>query len=747
MKKRLTKVLALGLTAVMIIGTPLSAVAAEITPTDVSVTSEATEDAQAVTDETAEKTTACENSDNTEQTDDAADVAEVQEAQPEENTAAAKNEADPDADSEENFADVQNEAQPEIAAQTADDGIAVMALSNGYNPMDLNGLVQLNDGNWYYMENGEVSDNADGTVKPAGGSWWYVRNYKIDFSYNGFGTNGDQKWYVESGQVQFGYTGIASGYNKYGTKETYYVTNGRVDKDFTGICYGTIDGVDGWYNFREGCLGYGWDVVEYNGAWWYVGDNSRIDFSYTGIGYNEAGSWYIRNGQVDFSYTGMIEGWHTDDFRCPYQYYFVNGKLNEGLNGVFYTTVNGVLGWYGYSQGALATAWEFGDGEDYGTVLSNDSGWWYIDPRTGMVDFSYTGLARNEFPGDDWYHYWYVENGQINFNYNGFVTYTSRYNEPAVCYITGGQADANVNGVYQLNVNGKTDWYGFWRGMTDYNEVQMNPNDGSWWYVGNDGVIDFSYTGIAYRHDQEGYSLDSWYVKNGRVDFSYNGWYKYVSDSYSSSYTYYYVENGRVRSDISGLIQTTIDGKNAWWNIEDGKIYTTEYEYAYQNHKLVYYNGDWWAVSNSQVDFGYTGFVYYDDVCWYVENGRVNFTKTGFVDFDGYGAYEYIQNGQHDSDFNGLVYAELGGKTSWWQVQHGRCYHYDGTWYYEPGNYAANASGLWAIINGEAAFNVNGVYTVSRGYDMDMGVPSTTINYTYEVVNGLVTDMQVVVQQ
>ena len=364
-----------------------------------------------------------------------------------------------------------------------------------------------------------------------------------------------------------------------------------------------------------------------------------------------------------------------------------------------------------------------------------------------MVDFSYTGLARNEFPGDDWYHYWYVENGQINFNYNGFVTYTSRYNEPAVCYITGGQADANVNGVYQLTVNGKTDWYGFWRGMTAYNEVQMNPNDGSWWYVGNDGVIDFSYTGIAYRHDQEGYSLDSWYVKNGRVDFSYNGWYKYVSDSYSSSYTYYYVENGRVRSDISGLIQTTIDGKNAWWNIEDGKIYTTEYEYAYQNHKLVYYNGDWWAVSNSQVDFGYTGFVYYDDVCWYVENGRVNFTKTGFVDFDGYGAYEYIQNGQHDSDFNGLVYAELGGKTSWWQVQHGRCYHYDGTWYYEPGNYAANASGLWAIINGEAAFNVNGVYTVSRGYDMDMGVPSTTINYTYEVVNGLVTDMQVVVQQ
>ena len=507
MKKRLTKVLALGLTAAMIAGAPLSAMAAEADQQGVAVTSEAADEAQAVTDENAEEATADES------TDDAADTTETQEAQPEENTGDAETEA---ADSEDASADAQDEAQPEIAAQDANDGVAVTSLSNGYNPMDLNGLVQLNDGNWYYMENGEVSDNANGTVKPAGGSWWYVRSYKIDFSYNGFGTNGDEKWYVENGQVQFGYTGIASGYNEYGSEETYYVTNGRVDTSFTGICYGIVDGVDGWYNFREGRLAYGWDVVEYNGAWWYVGDNCRIDFSYTGIGYNEAGSWYIRNGQVDFSYNGMIEGWHTDDYRWPYQYYFVNGKLNEGLTGVFYTTVNGVAGWYGFSEGALATSWETGNGTRYGTVLSNGSGWWYVDPNNGQVDFSFTGLARNEFPGDDWYHYWYVENGQVNFNYNGFYTYTNKYNEAYVCYITGGQTDVNVNGVYLLTVNGKTDWYGLWRGMYTTNEVLMNPNDGSWWYVGDEGVIDFSYAGIGYRYDQEGDTLDSWYVKMAR---------------------------------------------------------------------------------------------------------------------------------------------------------------------------------------------------------------------------------------
>ena len=534
-------------------------------------------------------------------------------------------------------------------------------LSAKNDRLTLDGLVQLNDGNWYYMQNCRVSGAANKTVKPACGSWWYVGGCRVDFSYTGFGRNGADNWYVQNGQVQFGYTGIVTAKDE--TNRTYvcYVTNGRLDTDYTGLAYGTVDGVEGWYNFHdgynfhEGYLNKGKELVEYNGAWWYVSDERKVDFSYTGIAYNEAGGWYVRNGQVDFSYNGILEYEVIDGpFVIPYQYHFVNGKLDEGLTGLYYTTVNGKTNWYGFQNGAIATFEEYED--SYGTLFLNESGWWYVDPIHGTVDFSYTGLGKTVFPGDDRYHYWYVKNGRIDFNYNGFLELYG-----GVYYVKNGQVDETVNGVYQYTVNGKTAWHGLWRGKKAYNEVLMNPNDGSWWYVGNDGVIDFSYTGIAYRHDQEGYSLDSWYVKNGRVDFSYNGWYKYVSDSYSSSYTYYYVENGRVRSDISGLIQTTIDGKNAWWNIEDGKIYTTEYEYAYQNHKLVYYNGDWWAVSNSQVDFGYTGFVYYDDVCWYVENGRVNFTKTGFVDFDGYGAYEYIQNGQHDSDFNGLVYAISNG--------------------------------------------------------------------------------------
>ena len=747
MKKRLTKVLALGLTAAMIAGAPLSAMAAEADQQGVAVTSEAAADeAQAVTDENSEKTTADEG---TEQEDDAADsvesqktqeAQEAQETQPEENTGDAQTEA---ADSEDASADVQNEAQPEIAAQNANDGIAVTSLSNGYNPMDLNGLVQLNDGNWYFMENGEVSAKADGTVKPACGSWWYVKDYKVDFSYTGFGTNGDDKWYVQNGQVQFGYTGMVSGQNEYGYTSTYYVVNGRVDTNYTGLCYGTVDGVDGWYNFNDGYLEYGSELVEYNGVWWYVGDERRVDFSYSGIAYNEAGAWYVRNGQVDFSYTGMIEGWYEyDEFKVPYQYHFVNGKLNEGLTGVYYTTVNGIPGWYGFDRGALATYMEYGGGDFYGTVLPNASGWWYIDPDTGMVDFSFSGVARNEIPGDEWYHYWCVENGQVNFNYSGFLTYTNNYDDPYVCYVTNGQVDANVNGVYQITVNGKTDWYGLWRGKQTTGEVLMNPNDGSWWYVGDGGKIDFSYTGIAGKYDWVSDSSNRWYIRNGQVDFSYSGWTE-VSENYSNYKNYYLIENGRLREEVSGLMQTTVGGVNAWWNVEHGTIFWTN---GGGYPTLVFYNGDWWYVMNGQVNFSYTGYVNYNSTNWYVENGRVNFNKTGFIDLYGYGSYDYIQNGQHDYNYNGLVYAELNGKTTWWVVKSGSCYYYDGAGYYWPDDYVANENGLWACINNEVRFDLNGEFVRDVSYYVSSSGTFVDMRYTYQVVNGLVTAMQAVVQ-
>lgn len=658
MKKRMTKVLALGMMAAMLISAPLSAMAAEAAPADTAATAE---------------------------------------------------------------------AQPEIAMQAAEGEAAVTALTNGVDPMTLDGLVQLNDGNWYYMEDGRLSSNANKTVKPACGSWWYVSGWKIDFSFTGFGKNGDDLWYVKDGQVQFGYTGVARGTDQYGNTSTYYVTNGRVDKSFRGLAYGIYNGEEGWINFCDGKPKYSYEnLVEYNGAWWKM-SGYMIDLDYTGAASNESGTWYVRNGQVDFGYTGVIEG---KSGSRSYQYYFINGKANENLTGVFYTTVNGAEGWYGFYKGELATSDDYYEAP--GRVLSNASGWWYINPKTGLVDFNYNGLGITE--DDDWYHYWYVENGQINFNFNGLYNYHTRYYGDILCYITNGQVDPNVNGVYQLTVNGKTNWYGFVRGMQTEDEVLMNPYDGSWWYTGDDGLVDFSYTGIAERYDQNGDKFDSWYVRNGQVDFSSNGWVKINNH-------YVYVRNGMLQSDLNGLVQATIDGKDGWWEVDHGTLFdNTNYYYT-----LCYYGGSWWAVYNSQVDFSYTGFVEHDGTRWYVENGRVNFDKTGFVNTEEADTYAYVQNGQYNKTFHGAIYAELNGKNSWWQVKNGNCVHSaNAAWNGKPDSFAANENGLWAIVNGEVAFDVTGEYSYGTYYSVS-GEDSIYVSYIYQVENGLVTSMQATV--
>ena len=577
------------------------------------------------------------------------------------------------------------------------------------------------------MEDGRLSSNASKTVKPACGSWWYVSGWKIDFSFTGFGKNGDDLWYVKDGQVQFGYTGVATGSNQYGNTSTYYVTNGRVDKSFCGLAYGIYNGEEGWINFCDGKPKYSYEsLMEYNGAWWKM-SGYMIDFDYTGAASNESGTWYVRNGQVDFGYTGVIEG---KKGSRSYQYYFINGKANENLTGVFYTKVNGAEGWYGFYKGELATSDDYYEAP--GRVLSNASGWWYINPKNGLVDFNYNGLGITE--DDDWYHYWYVENGQINFNFNGLYNYHTRYYGDILCCITNGQVDPNVNGVYQLTVNGQTNWYGFFQGMQTEDEVLMNPYDGSWWYTGDDGLVDFSYTGIAERYDQNGDKFDSWYVRNGQVDFSSNGWVKINNH-------YVYVRNGMLQSDLNGLVQATIDGKDGWWEVDHGTLFdNTNYYYT-----LCYYGGSWWAVYNSQVDFSYTGFVEHDGTRWYVENGRVNFDKTGFVNTEEADTYAYVQNGQYNKTFHGAIYGELNGKNSWWQVKNGNCVHSaNAAWNGKPDSFAANENGLWAIVNGEVAFDVTGEYSYGTYYSVS-GEDSIYVSYIYQVENGLVTSMQATV--
>ena len=88
-------------------------------------------------------------------------------------------------------------------------------------------------------------------------------------------------------------------------------------------------------------------------------------------------------------FTGRAEGDQSvaDGMEVPFQTYFVNGMQQMDLTGVYYTEVKGNYGWYGFYKGQLASRdWYYGP--TIGYVLSNASGWWYINPETGLVDFN-----------------------------------------------------------------------------------------------------------------------------------------------------------------------------------------------------------------------------------------------------------------------------------------------------------------------------------------------------------------------
>ena len=112
-------------------------------------------------------------------------------------------------------------------------------------------------------------------------------------------------------------------------------------------------------------------------GWWVV-RGGYVNFVYNGIASNENGDWYCENSKVRFDVTGVVkseaketEGW----------YYVKNGRVQKGEV----------------------------------TVQKNNNGWWYIG-KDGKVDFTYYGLASNE------YGTWVIEKGKVNFAYNDKYT-------------------------------------------------------------------------------------------------------------------------------------------------------------------------------------------------------------------------------------------------------------------------------------------------------------------------------------
>ena len=137
----------------------------------------------------------------------------------------------------------ETEVDAGIASQDFDDA-SQNPVVNGVDPMSLDGVIQLDDGNWYYFNHGKWQ-YVNG-LYPNSAGWWYVEDGQVDFSHEGLETYGGSDWYVKNGQIQFDYNGpLAMASTDDWSEETsqtlYYISNGRVDTGFTGLAQATLN--------------------------------------------------------------------------------------------------------------------------------------------------------------------------------------------------------------------------------------------------------------------------------------------------------------------------------------------------------------------------------------------------------------------------------------------------------------------------------------------------------------------------
>ena len=158
-----------------------------------------------------------------------------------------------------------------------------------------------------------------------------------------------------------------------------------------------------------------------------------------------------------------------------------NAKVVQLDDGNWYRVVNGAVDY------------------SYTGVASNEYGWFYI--RNGALDWGYTGLANNE------YGWFYVKNGALDWGYTGVAN-----NEYGWFYVKNGALDWGYTGVAYSEYG----WFYVKNGVLDWSYTGVANNEYGWFYIKN-GALDWGYTGLACNE------YGTWYIVNGVVAFDYTG--------------------------------------------------------------------------------------------------------------------------------------------------------------------------------------------------------------------------------
>ena len=190
---------------------------------------------------------------------------------------------------------------------------------------------------------------------------------------------------------------------------------------------------------------------------------------------------------------------------------------------------------------------------------------------------------------------------------------------------------------------------------TTYNGVT------GWYYIGDSGKVDPSYTGFASN------SSGWWYIEKGKVTFKKNDIVKGTVDNVTA---WWYVKGSQVQ-----FTNTVAKNSSGWWKITNGKV-----DFAYTG--IAKNDSGWWRIVGGKVDFNCNTVEKNENGWWKCKGGKIDFSFTGLAK-NQYGWW-YCKNGQVDFKFTGLVKNDSGQ----WYCKGGQVdFSYNGTITYDGAKY------------------------------------------------------------
>ena len=266
-------------------------------------------------------------------------------------------------------------------------------------------------------------------------------------------------------------------------------------------------------------------------------------------------------------------------------------------------------------------------------------------------------------------------------------------------YYENGKASSSTT-IVKGTIKGETSWWYIENGSAKFLDT-IAKNSNGWFRIKN-GRVDFSFNGVAENKN------GMWYFKDGKIDFNYTGFIQYER-------SWRYVKGGKLQSNANGVFKGTINGETNWWNVVNGKV-------LFKDTIAKNENG-WWKIKNGRVDFNCDNSIEKGDKGYfYIRNGKVDFNYNGFGKNSN--GWWYCEYGKITFKYSGFVTGVVDGINGTYWVKGSKVQNidtvakYNGSWVYindgrvdlNYNGFAQNDNGWWYISNGKIDFSANGLY-------------------------------------